>query len=136
MSQHATATFELKGWNEKPFDEAQDPPKLTRATVTKAFQGDIEGESKLEYLMCYRPDGTATFVGLERIVGTLGGKRGSFVLLHEGVFEDGVAKTTWSVVPGSGTDELRGLKGKGGFASGHAERYPVTLEYEFETVKP
>jgi len=130
MTRHATATFELTGWNEKPFDEGEVLPKITRASVTKKFQGDVEGESKVEYLMMYRDDGTATYVGLERITGQLAGKRGSFVLLHEGVFEDGVSKTTWTVVPGSGTGELAGLKGKGGFASGHAERYPITLEYE------
>ncbi|HEX9893332.1 MAG TPA: DUF3224 domain-containing protein, partial [Gemmatimonadales bacterium] len=125
-----TATFELTGWNEKPLDEGEVLPKMTRASVSKKFQGDVEGESKVEYLMMYRDDGTATYVGLERITGQLAGKRGSFVLLHEGVFEDGVSKTTWTVVPGSGTGELAGLKGKGGFASGHAERYPITLEYE------
>jgi hypothetical protein len=130
MTRHATATFELTGWNEKPLDEGEVLPKMTRASVSKKFQGDVEGESKVEYLMMYRDDGTATYVGLERITGQLAGKRGSFVLLHEGVFEDGVSKTTWTVVPGSGTGELAGLKGKGGFASGHAERYPITLEYE------
>ncbi|HEX9893118.1 MAG TPA: DUF3224 domain-containing protein, partial [Gemmatimonadales bacterium] len=86
MTRHATATFELTGWNEKPFDEGEVLPKITRASVTKKFQGDVEGESKVEYLMMYRDDGTATYVGLERISGQLAGKRGSFVLLHEGVF--------------------------------------------------
>jgi hypothetical protein len=132
MSTHATATFEMKSWNEKPYNEIEGLPKLTRASVTKSFKGDIEGEGTLEYLMMYRADGSASFVGLERIVGRFGGRSGSFVLQHSGTFEGGVAKATYFVVPGSGTGELRGLRGEGSFASGHAQDYPMTLDYDFE----
>src|SRR5262245_14946459 len=99
----ARATFEVKTWEEKPCDPVEGAPKLTRATVTKVFHGDLEGEGKVEYLMLYREDGSASFVGLERVAGRLGGRAGSFVLQHSGTFEAGTAKTTWSVVPGSGT---------------------------------
>src|SRR5207253_8147354 len=67
-------------------------PKLTRATVTKTFSGDIAGEGHVEYLMMYRSDGSATFVGLKRVVGRVAGKAGSFVLQRTGVFESGAAK--------------------------------------------
>ena len=53
MSQHAAATFEIKGWDEKPYQEGEGQAKLTRASVRKAFQGDLQGESTLEYLMAY-----------------------------------------------------------------------------------
>jgi hypothetical protein len=132
MNMHATATFEMKSWDEKPYNEIEGLPKFTRASVTKSFKGDVEGEGALEYLMMYRADGSASFVGLERIVGRLGGRSGSFVLQHSGVFEGGVAKAAYFVVPGSGTGELRGLRGKGDFASGHADEYPMTLDYDFE----
>ena len=132
MSIHATATFEVKAWKEKPYDEIDEGPKLTRASVTKSFSGDIEGEGTVEYLMIHRDDGSASFVGLERVVGRVGDRSGSFVLQHTGTFEGGTAKTTWFVVPGSGTGDLRGLRGEGGFASAHAERYSVTLDYDFE----
>jgi hypothetical protein len=133
MRTRATATFEVKGWDETPYNEVEGLAKLTRASVAKSYQGDIEGAGTLEYLMVYRPDGSANFVGLERIVGRLAGRAGSFVLQHSGTFEGGTAKVTWLVVPGSGTGELRGLRGEGGFASGHAQRYPITLDYEFVT---
>ena len=128
----ARATFEVKTWEETPYDPIEGMPKLTRARVTKVFHGDLEGEGKVEYLMLYREDGSASFVGLERVVGRLGGRSGSFVLQHSGTFEGGAAKTTWSVVPGSGTGSLRGLRGQGGFASGHAQSYAITLDYDFE----
>jgi uncharacterized protein DUF3224 len=129
---HAQATFELKTWEETPYDPIDGAPKLTRARVTKVFHGDLEGEGTVEYLMLYREDGSASFVGLERVAGRLGGRTGSFVLQHSGTFEAGTAKTTWSVVPGSGTGALVGLRGQGGFASGHAQSYAITLDYDFE----
>ena len=132
MSTHAIATFSMKHWDEKPYNEIEGLPKLTRASVAKSFKGDIEGEGTLEYLMMYRPDGSASFVGLERIVGRLGGRSGSFVLQHSGVFEGGLAKAAYFVVSGSGTGELRGLHGEGSFASGHAQEYPMTLDYNFD----
>jgi hypothetical protein len=92
MKKTANARFAIKSWDEKPYSEGPDQPKLTRASVTKSFTGDLEGESHVEYLMMYRSDGTATFVGLERVVGQLGGKSGSFVLQRTGVFESGEAK--------------------------------------------
>jgi len=132
MPQHATATFEIKSWNEAPWNETDGSPKLTHATVAKAYQGDINGEGKLEYLMMYRADGSATVTGLERVVGSVGGRQGSFVLQHTGAFEHGVATVTLSVVPGSGTEELRGLKGEGQFAVGHEPPFKMKLEFSFE----
>ena len=67
MKKTANARFALKGWDEKPYGEGEDLPKLTRATVTKTYTGDIAGEGQIEYLMMYRSDGSATFVGLEPI---------------------------------------------------------------------
>src|SRR5258707_8758157 len=111
MKKVANARFAIKSWDEKPYGEGQELPKLTRASVTKAFTGDIAGEGHVEYMMMYRSDGSATFVGLERIVGHVAGKAGSFVLQRTGVFENGVAKESYVVIPGSGTGELRGLRG-------------------------
>src|SRR2546423_2902374 len=113
MKNVANSRFTIKSWDEKPYSEGPDIPKLTRAAVTKAFTGDIAGEGHVEYLMMYRGDGSATFVGLERIVGQLAGKAGSFVLQRTGVFENGVAKESYFVIAGSGTRALRGLRGEG-----------------------
>jgi len=132
MKTHAKATFAVNAWDEKPYNEMNGLPKLTRASVTKAYQGDIKGEGKLEYLMMYRDDGSASFIGLERLVGSIGGRSGSFVLQHSGIFKAGVATVTLVVVPGSGTGDLRGLRGNGEFAVGHKPPYAMTLDYEFE----
>ena len=131
MKQSAGARFAIKSWDEKPYSEGENLPKLTRASVTKTYTGDIAGEGQVEYLMMYRSDGSATFVGLERVVGRIAGKSGSFVLQRTGVFEDGQAKESYSVIRGSATGELEGLLGDGISALGHGTDYPFTLNYEF-----
>jgi Protein of unknown function (DUF3224) len=128
----ANSRFTITSWDEKPYVEGQGIPKLTRATVTKTFTGDISGEGHVEYLMMYRSDGSASFVGLERVVGHLAGKTGSFVLQRTGVFENGVAKESYSVIPGSGTRDLRSLRGEGTSAVGHGTEHPLTLNYELD----
>jgi Protein of unknown function (DUF3224) len=128
----ANARFAIKGWDEKPYSEGQDLPKMTRAAVTKTLTGDIAGEGHVEYLMMYRSDGSATFIGFERIVGSLAGRAGSFVLQRTGVFENGMAKESYAVVSGSGTGELQGLRGEGATAVGHGMEHPFTLTYELD----
>ena len=130
MKKIANARFAITSWDEKPYSEGPDLPRLTRATVTKTFTGDIEGEGQVEYLMMYGSDGSATFVGLKRIVGRIAGKAGTFVLQRTGVFENGLAKESYSVIPGSATGELRGLRGEGTSAVGHGTEHPITLTYE------
>ena len=131
MKKTAKAQFAIKSWDEKPYSEGPDQPKMTRASVAKTFTGDLDGEGHVEYLMMYRTDGSATFVGLERFVGRLAGKSGTFVLQRTGVFEGGQAKESYSVVAGSGTGELSGLRGDGTSAVGHASEHPFQLDYDF-----
>ena len=130
MKERANGRFAIKSWDEKPYSEGPDLPKLTRATVTKTFTGDIEGEGHVEYLMMYRSDGSATFLGLERISGRIGGRAGSFVVQRIGVFEGGQAKESYSVISGSATGDLRGLAGSGSSAVGHGMEHPFVLDYE------
>ena len=130
MKKSAKARFAIKSWDEKSYSEGQDLPRLTRASVTKTFTGDIEGAGQVEYLMMYRSDGSATFVGLERVVGRVGTKTGTFVLQRVGVFESGQAKESYSVIPGSATGELHGLQGDGSSAVGHGTEHPFTLNYD------
>jgi hypothetical protein len=131
MKQTANARFAIKSWDEKPYSEGQELPKLTRASVAKTYTGDITGEGQVEYLMMYRSDGTATFLGHERIVGRIAGKTGSFVLQRAGVFEGSQAKESYSVISGSATGELRGLLGEGRSAVGHGMEHSFSLDYEF-----
>lgn len=126
----ASAEFEIRSWNEEPYDSPEGAPGLAGVRVTKAFEGDIEGESTLDYLMAHGSDGTSSFVGLERFSGTLAGKKGTFVLQHVGGFEDGVATSSAHVVQASGTGDLEGLRGDTQFSAGHHQKYPITLRYE------
>jgi hypothetical protein len=116
----ATGSFKIAGWDEQPWAEAEGAPKLTHARTTATYRGDLEGEGTAGLLMLY--DGTdATYGGYERITGTLGGRSGSFVLRLEGGFEQGAARTSWTVAEGTGTGGLAGLRGTGGYAASHGE---------------
>lgn len=132
MGKRATATFKIVAWDEKPYEDLPGGGKLTHASVITSLQGDIEGEGRVEYVMTYREDGSASYVGFERVIGRLGGRSGSFVLQQIGTFQGGMATSTFIVVPHSGTGELRGLRGKGSFATGHEEPHTMALDYDFE----
>lgn len=131
MSKRATGTFKIESWDEKSYAEIEGGRKLTQASVKQALAGDIEGEGSVEWLMCYRPDETADFVGLLRIVGQLGDRTGSFVLLQtDGTFDGQVASGRLAVVPGSGTGELTDLRGAGKFSAPHGGEATIELDYE------
>ncbi len=131
MTKQATGQFSIKSWDEKPYSEAEGEAKLTHASVTQDYAGDIQGTGTLAYLMAYAPDGTAHFTGLELVRGSLHGRSGSFVLHHSGMFQEGVAASDFSVVEGSATGELAGLRGTGQYAAKHGESaVSVTLNYE------
>ncbi len=135
MSTRANATFTISKWDEQTWDgqpaQGVEGSKLTRAEIAYRYTGDIEGESELQYLMTYNEGSPTIFIGLERITGTLHGKSGSFVLQHQGTDADGGVVATYDVVPGSGTDELTGLRGEGRMEiAGHAESYSLVLDYE------
>jgi hypothetical protein len=115
MSKHATSMFRQKTWEEKPYDAVEGEATLTRASVTNSFHGDIEGEGTLEYLMAYPNNDFCRFVGLHCVIGRIGDRSGGFLLRHDGVFENGTSRTELYVVEGSGTGELRGLRGEHGF---------------------
>jgi uncharacterized protein DUF3224 len=130
MTRQATAKMEINSWEEQPYHLLDETRKLTWALVTDTFHGDIEGTGTLEYLMAYLEDGTVVTVALERVVGRLAGREGGFVLRHDGGYADGVASGTCTVVPGSGTGELRDLRGQGSY-SWPGENGSLVLDYEF-----
>lgn len=137
MTTHASATFQLQAWDEKTWDGRawNEVPgrKLTAGVVKRLYQGDLQAEGTSHLLMFYRDDGTASYCGLEEIVGRLGGKSGSFVIEHAGHYADGTAADHITVVAGSGTGELAGLRGSGSStASGAEGPYPITLDYDLD----
>ena len=123
MKTTARARFAITSWDEKPYSEGPDLPKLTRATVTRTFTGDIEGDGHVEYLMMYRSDGSATFLGLGR-------KAGPYVLQTTVTFASGQANETYAVIAGSGTGELNGLVGEGTSSVGHGMEHPFDLQFQ------
>jgi hypothetical protein len=130
MTSQPNVTFSLKTWDEKPYNEIPGELKMTRSSVAYTYYDDIEGESTLDYLMVYRADGSGSFVGLERIIGRVGGRAGSFVLQHAGTFNKTDVNGTFFVVAQSGTGELTNLRGEGSISlAGHAERYPMVFNF-------
>ena len=129
----ATGTFEVTGGTEDPFDELDGGIKLTHASGTQTFSGDIDGDGKVHWLMLYRADESAQFVGLQRITGSVGGQRGSFVLAAEGDHEAGSSRIRWTVVGGSGTGALAGIAGSGSMLAPGGAKGTYELEYTIES---
>lgn len=91
---------------------------LVRDTLTERFTGGIAGTGRAEHLRHLHPDGSNTFVGIERIAATIGGRHGSVSLTcHGTTTAEGVVRGVWHVMPGSGADGLAGLRGRGEFTA-------------------
>jgi len=125
----ANGGFEIENWEEKPAD-VKVGPKVTRATVTQKFTGDIKGTGTTEYVMVYRPDKTADYSGVQVINGTLGIRKGSFALMVRGEYDGKEAVTKWEVVPGASKGDLKGLTGKGEFGAPMGSKGKYRLTYE------
>jgi len=128
------ANFKIAGWDEKTFSDPGAPDrghagKLTKASVKKTYSGDLEGEGILEYLMCYQDDGSAEYVGYERVSGKLEGASGTFVFRHSGTYSEDRMMQTSIIVEGSGTGGLSGISGRTEIIAGHEKDYPFILEY-------
>jgi Protein of unknown function (DUF3224) len=128
----ANAEITVHKYEPAAYEEPSDGPTLTRIHVEESFSGEIEGDGVAEFLQAGRADGSASFVGLERVTGKLAGKQGTFVLQDAGTVEGNVVSGEWFVVAGSGTGELEGLRGTGGFRANLGENAQVHLDYWFE----
>ena len=128
----ASGTVTTGDWQEEIYAQLEGAPKLSLDRIGHTFAGDLEGDGTARFLNAYRDEATATYCGFERVVGRLGGRSGSFVLQVAGRYEDGTATTAWSVVPGSGTGALAGLRGEGGYVSTMNGNEPYRLDYGFE----
>jgi hypothetical protein len=126
MTTQIKAAFEIGSWDETPFEDGDDETKLTEALVSKRYSGDIDGTSTTKWLMAYAEDKSATYVGIEHITGTVGGRRGGLVLMHDGEYADGVATAVMRVV--SGTGELAGATGSGKFRADPAGSLLLDLD--------
>ena len=129
---HAVAQIVVRRSEVERYDETT-APVLAEIRIEERFTGDIEGESPVRALQLQHTDGSAIQVSLQRVRGTLGGRRGTFVLQGAQRVEHGRITATWFVVPGSGTGELAGLRGEGGFAGEFGKGSEGTLDYWFES---
>lgn len=124
---HAKGWGNVTKYDSKPYDECGGL-SLSEVRVTEEFTGDFAGTGTARFLMVSRADGSAHFTGMERFVGKLGERSGSFLMQNSGTLKDGAVNSEWLVIPGSGTGELSGLRGVGGGRS----RDGVFLDYWFE----
>ena len=110
MTKHASGTFEVKLTPQATGDK--DAP-VGRMSIDKQFHGDLEGTSKGEMLTAMTSvKGSAGYVAIEKVSGTLQGHRGTFIFQHTGTMDRGAPQLSIMVVPDSGTEELGGLSGK------------------------
>jgi len=111
VTKDATGTFEVK--MNPQTDENVGDPTVGRMSIDKQFSGDLEANSKGQMLAAMTDTtGSAGYVAIERVKGTLHGRRGTFALQHSGTMTRGAPQLIITVVPYSGTDQLVGLAGK------------------------
>jgi hypothetical protein len=111
-SLHATGPFDVKMTPQKPDSDVAQAAGLGRMTIDKQFHGDLEASSKGEMIAAQTAvKESAGYVAMERVTGTLHGRSGTFVLQHDGTMNRGVPRLSVTVVPDSGTGELKGLAG-------------------------
>lgn len=128
---HAVAKVTVQNSQATPYD-SNGGPVLMEVHLNETFTGDMDGESPVRALQILRDDRSASLVSLQRFHGKLGGREGSFVLQGSEIVENGKIKAKWFVVPGSGTGDLSGLRGEGGFAGEFGKGSEARLDYWFE----
>lgn len=130
----ATGSFDIDIWEDALYDEAEGA-KLGRVLVGKTYHGDLEGKSTTNLLTAMAERGSAGYVGLERVSGTLQNRQGTFVLQHHAIADrDQQGPAGATVVPDSGTGELRGLRGEIRITIEPDGQHRWRFEYEFRSV--
>lgn len=125
----AQGSFQITSFDEDTYEDRGGGAKLTHAWGDQAFSGDVEGDGQVHWLMSYRPDRTATYVGLQRIKGAVGGRRGSFVIDASGEFDGAASRGSWSIIPASGTGDLKDITGSGTFDAPGGPKATYELDY-------
>ena len=121
-----TATFTVKDWDEQPLWEGSDGSKVTRADVRQTVEGGMAGDGMAHWLMTYHTDGTAEYMGVQRVDAAIDGTRGTLVMRSTGTFDGTRAAGRLEVI--GATDGLAGTSGEGTFEAPHGAVATVTLE--------
>jgi hypothetical protein len=124
--------FEVKLQPLEAYAEGSDGVTLGRMSIDKTFSGELSASSKGEMLNAMTAvDGSAGYVAIEQVVGTLSGKSGSFVLQHFGTMSKGQDFLLLEVVPDSGSGELAGISGKMSIRMEEGQHF-YDFDYELE----
>jgi hypothetical protein len=129
---HARASTKITVQSSEANPYETTSPTLVEIHISEKFLGDIDGESSVRALQMQRDDKFASMVSMQRFIGKLGGRQGTFVLQGKETVESGKIKALWFVVPGSGTGDLSGLRGEGGFEGDFGKGSDGWLDYWFE----
>ena len=134
----AMATYTVQQWKEDNWQVLSNEVKMTKASVEYALKGEIEAKATVEYLMYYQffdakdpHKSSAEYIGQMYIEGKVAGKNGSFAVEDSGIFEGGAAQSTFRILEGSGTGQLKGIRGTGKYKADE-KGYHFELEYELE----
>lgn len=112
MTNHASGSFEVK-LNPQAQEDGVGDQSVGRMAIDKQFRGGLEAVSRGQMLAAMTDvEGSAGYVAIERVTGTLDGRNGTFALQHSGTMTRGVPQLIITVVPDSGTGELVGINGR------------------------
>ena len=127
MTMHATGPFDVKVTAQ---DDKSDDPLLNRMTLDKQYYGDLEGTGKGQMLTAgTEVKSSGGYVAIEKVTGTLKGHAGSFVLQHSGTMTQNAPQLSVTIVPDSGTGELKGIAGKMVIKIAPGGKHSYDLEY-------
>ena len=129
LTLHATGPFDVKV---VPQDDKSEDPLFGRMMIDKQYHGDLEGTGKGQMLTAGTSvKGSGAYVAIEKVTGSVKGRSGSFALQHSGTMTQGAPQLTITVVPDSGTGELKGIRGKMGINIADGKH-----SYDFEYTLP
>jgi hypothetical protein len=121
--------FDLTRWDEEVIDDAEGA-KLVRVSDSKTFEGGIAGTSDAELLRALAQEGSAAYVGIERVRGEIDGRKGTFVFRHSAAGSAGGGDSRVDVVPDSATGDLRVLRGALSIVKSAEGEHTYTFDYE------
>jgi hypothetical protein len=134
MSHHAAGPFDVKT-TPMAADDFTNGTSLNRFSLIKQYHGALEASAKGEMLTSGSPDtGSAGYVAIEEVSGSLDGRKGSFALQHWGTMHAGKFELRVEIVPGSGIGELSGIAGTL-IITNNAGKHSYTLDYTLPDAK-
>ncbi|MEV6711595.1 DUF3224 domain-containing protein [Lentzea sp. NPDC051208] len=110
---YAEGGFDVTSYTSTPYKQLPDGASLSHLSIVDRFHGDIQGHATAEAELFSRADGSTRDTGFIHVQGTLAGRSGGFVIETAGSFDGKNVSSVWTIVPGSGSGELKGLRGKG-----------------------